>query len=470
MKSKKIILIILIVIATFIIFVWLYKINWKFELVINDETIVLNYKSSKNIDLKTLKSGGNLLIKNNEDKTIKVNNEEIKDNKKIENIIIGKDNTIKLEVPYLFFLNKTYYINTLPSDFPKYEVQGESIEEGEYYLTTYNNLEPPYYLFKLDEKGNINYYKKTKQATFDFKKDIIEGEEIYSYLEIESDENNYKSTVYCPCKLILMDENFEVIKEIKYIEKNGDEKLLENHGALILGKDHYILSTIEKVDLNDTLIYEGREYNKVVNNKIEEVKDGKVLWEFETIEYPSLLESYETPLIYENDSLDYAHYNSCVIDDKDGNLICSFRNLDALIKINRESGKLMWILGGKGDQFNLTDEQKFAKQHSVEILEDGTLLIFDNANMYDESRVVEFKIDETNKKVEQFKEYKLGLKSTFMGSAQKLNEKGDTYVLCYGGGPFREPVLEEKNMITNKVYFSFNLIDSQYLYRIYKIK
>lgn len=41
----------------------------------------------------------------------------------------------------------------------------------------------------------------------------------------------------------------------------------------------------------------------------------------------------------------------------------------------------MWILGGKGEQFNLFGEQHFHRQHKVSNLKDGSILIFNNGNI-----------------------------------------------------------------------------------------
>lgn len=471
MKKKKVyyLIMLVLIITVFFITLFIYEKNKETKLIIGNEEIVINSKTEQNIDIKTLQSETALTIKKQGNTKVKINDRYLDEEINLENLNISKKDKIKIEIPYFFIFTKTYYINTLPSDFPEYEVQGQSLYEGEYYLTTYNNLEGPFYLFKLDEKGQIKYYKKTDQITFDFKKEIIEGEKIYSYLEVVENEMLLKNTSYCPCKLILMNENYEVVKEIRYQNNDENEQPLENHGGLILGNNHYILATLEEIELDDGFQNGRYSNNKVTNNKIEEVKDGEVLWEFQTINYPELYSYCDFETVYLSEYMDYAHYNSCTIDKNDGNLICSFRNIDALIKINRTTGELMWILGGKGDQFNLTEEQKFAKQHAVEMLDDGTIILFDNGNSTDESRILEFKIDEENKEILEFNEYDLKVNSTFMGSAQKLDKNEDIYVICYGGGPFKGPLLEEKNIKTNEVYFSFNFINSKYLYRVYKI-
>lgn len=167
---------------------------------------------------------------------------------------------------------------------------------------------------------------------------------------------------------------------------------------------------------------------------------------------------------------DYIHYNSCDIDKNDGDLLCSFRNINAIIKLDRQTGKIMQILGGKGDQFALTEEQKFEKQHAVTSLEDGSIVIFDNKDGIEKSRILKIKLDEINKKVTEYEENQLDTNSVFMESAIPIEENQDIYVVCYGGGDFEHNLLEEINIKTGEVYFSFNFKKSKFLYRVYKIK
>lgn len=60
-------------------------------------------------------------------------------------------------------------------------------------------------------------------------------------------------------------------------------------------------------------------------------------------------------------------------------MIASFRNLDEVLKIDRQTGEILWTLGGLGDDFGLTEEQLFSRQHYAKLTDTGTLLLFDNA-------------------------------------------------------------------------------------------
>lgn len=90
-----------------------------------------------------------------------------------------------------------------------------------------------------------------------------------------------------------------------------------------------------------------------------------------SVENNTFDEENETPL-------DYIHFNSMEIDQNDNNLIYSFRNTDSIVKLDRETWEIIWILGGKYDEFNLDDERLFSRKHHARLSKDGYLTIYDN--------------------------------------------------------------------------------------------
>lgn len=475
MKKRIIVTIVLILIILLSIAGIIYY-STKVELKIGNEVLQFNILTSEKdkINLNSL-IAEKLDIKKTGLATVMVNDIEIKDNYSFENLEVSKEKLIKIDINYLFgIVKKTYHINTLPDDFPEYEVNGESKYEGDYYFSTYNNVMPPYYLMKLDQKGNILYYKKTDEVTFDFKKIYIDGNVRYTYLQTVKDGTiQVSNSSYCPTELTIMNEKYEIIDRVRFLNQDGTTQPLENHESIILGENHYILATFreETVDNIPTTAQRKISNNKVTNNIIEEVKDGKILWQFQTIDYPELYEYYDDTGSMLAEYKDYVHYNSASVDSNDGNLLCSFRNTNTILKINRETGKLMWVLGGKGDQFGLTEEQKFAKQHAVTSLEDGSILIFNNGTYEQNSTIIKIRLDEKNKKVLEYKAYNIGENSIFMGSAQLLEDNQDISLICYGGVRFsKHKVLEEINLKTNETYFTFDFKNSKYMFRAHKIK
>jgi hypothetical protein len=74
---------------------------------------------------------------------------------------------------------------------------------------------------------------------------------------------------------------------------------------------------------------------------------------------------------------DYFHVNA-VDEDRDGNLLISARNMHALYKVDKRTGRVIWRLGGRRSDFAMGPGARFHFQHDVVRLRDGTLSLFDN--------------------------------------------------------------------------------------------
>ena len=99
-----------------------------------------------------------------------------------------------------------------------------------------------------------------------------------------------------------------------------------------------------------------------------------------------------------NGGYDIVHWNSI---EPDGNsVIASFRHLDAVYKIRKSTGSIVWKLGGTTTPKSLTVEATrslhFGGQHDARLLSDGTLTVFDNRTGLDDPkpRAVRYPIDQ----------------------------------------------------------------------------
>jgi arylsulfate sulfotransferase len=122
-----------------------------------------------------------------------------------------------------------------------------------------------------------------------------------------------------------------------------------------------------------------------------------------------------------NGTKDWSHANAVIEDSVDDSVIVSIRHQDALVKIDRKTGKLIWILGNP-DGWDLPwnryllslDNDDFQwpyHQHGPMITPNGTILLFDNGNHRhrpfdhkpDEnySRAVEYAVDAKRMAVSQ---------------------------------------------------------------------
>lgn len=159
----------------------------------------------------------------------------------------------------------------------------------------------------------------------------------------------------------------------------------------------------------------------------------------------------------EGGTKDWSHANGLIYDSRDDSLIVSVRHQDAVIKVDRESGRLIWILGdpaGWSEKFQpylLKPEEGVQwpyHQHAPMLTSEGTLLVYDNgdykalpparpidaADNY--SRAVEYAIDEDAMTVRQV--WSFGgpgsdlSYTTFLGDADRLPRTGNVLVTAGG--------------------------------------
>lgn len=125
-------------------------------------------------------------------------------------------------------------------------------------------------------------------------------------------------------------------------------------------------------------------------------------------------------------SRDWSHANSLEFMPEEQAIIVSFRHLDCIMKIDWKSKQTRWIFGdpdGWGEAWQkllLKPEGKFSwpyHQHSPQLTPRGTLLMYDNGNYrarpynkitpaeQNQSRVVEYEIDEQAMTTKQIFEY-----------------------------------------------------------------
>ena len=137
-------------------------------------------------------------------------------------------------------------------------------------------------------------------------------------------------------------------------------------------------------------------------------------WAASTIRIPSLA---VTPYIQGDVLVEW---------DADGTVIVSPRHQNWVVKVNRQTDEVVWILGEDGD-FSLVggDSAWFYSQYCPELHADGRILIYDNGNerpgTLDYSRAVIYQLDETSMTAEQVWEYETDNYSEFLGGVRLLD-------------------------------------------------
>ena len=413
----------------------------------------INLTESGNIDLPLLSVENGITVQavTDADETVYVNGDEVSDSLYLDITSITREDVISLEIEKDGEI-KSYEINLMPSTFPDYTTEGESATNGDFYLSSYdlsNN-----YIFKLNNQGELIFYKAITKTDengnevstngLDFRKQYnSDGEIRYTYMPYLEDAfaNGEVSGINPGC-VVVMDENYDVIDEIYYIDENGEEIMIDPHGFIWIDDDHYILAAYkqETVEVPEDLGADNNLADLAVLY-IEEIQDGEVLWEFCSKDYDQFF--YESNSVTWAESMDvcydYMHFNSMNY-DTDGNILVSCRHLDAILKISTEDGSLIWQLGGEYDDFGLTDDQLFSYQHSIILTEGGEYMLFDNADAAnwageaDTSSVIRLRVDEENMTVTDFVRYTvLDYFSIYMGAIRELDAENSVYLWSVGG-------------------------------------
>jgi hypothetical protein len=310
--------------------------------------------------------------------------------------------------------NTRVFIDSLPPDLPLATITTlNSPSEGFIYASVPYWGNGSNYLVAYDNKGRPAFYKKTGGACTDFKM-----------------QENGRITFfdYAAQKFFAMDSSPKVVDS--FWVQNGfgtdehDMTMLPNGNVLIIGNG------IRFVDMRQ-YVPGGNPNASVIVSVIQELDpQKKVLFEWNSADHYNITDAGPGVNLLDP-SFVHAHINSVCV-DLDGNLIVSARNLDEVTKINRKTGDIIWRFGGKNNQFRFTNDSiRFSAQHSVSVLPNGNVLMFDNGAYRRPafSRAIEYHLDAAGKTAERVWSYRNNpdVVSEIWGNVQRLNN-GNTLI------------------------------------------
>lgn len=325
-----------------------------------------------------------------------------------------------------------YTIHYLPIDMPKINVITKNNPTEGLILVNLFGLSSIQqngfnYIAILNNDGFPVFYRKTPEVSLNFK-----------YFENDNHEKRFTYNNTSDGKIIVMNDNFEVIKELKILPHNGHGSYpTDNHDFIYFDDNHYILPCYYTRENVDMTAYGGSVSLDLGEFFFQEIQNNQVIFEWDTADHPELLSATDA-LYYSQYStankVDYFHFNSINIDPNDQNFVVSARHTNQIYKLNRTTGAIMWRFGGNNDDFNLTGNQIISHPHHATILPNGNLLLFDNGvtKTPKQTRIAEFSLDENNTTANLVFEYtEAGRYFDIMGSAQKLSN--GNYFIGWGG-------------------------------------
>ena len=283
----------------------------------------------------------------------------------------------------------------LPDDYPPYEVKiRNNPGPGYFFIAPHNLFHPvtaPAYSLIIDHYGTPVYYNRFDSHTLDLK--IQETGEISQFLTTSAGGLGIGYGSY-----YTYDNSMNVLDTFQM--GNGYEA--EMHDFQLFNDGSFYLFTYDPQIIDMSQVVEGGDPAATVMGFVlqELDADKNVVFEWSSWDHMAITDA--TPDIdLTGVFIDYCHGNA-VERDNDGNILVSFRNTDEIIKINRETGDMMWRLNAFWDQLNdftfVNDTIKFSHQHDIRRQEDGTITIFDNGVLHygPYSRLLKYELDEVN--------------------------------------------------------------------------
>lgn len=211
----------------------------------------------------------------------------------------------------------------------------------------------------------------------------------------------------------IYDREMRLLDSIPFVSRTGMRP--DFHEFIKLSNGHYLMLYVEEFTKDMSKIVLGGKVDATIISDvlIESDPTGKIYWEWHAKDRLNVTDVADEIDLYQN-TIDFSHANS-FCEDAAGNIYVSFRHLDAITKIKKSTGEIMWSFGGsksKRNQFAIMNDEVngfkgFSHQHSVSVLPNGNLLIFDNGNLKPNtySRAVEYQIDEIGKTATKVWEY-----------------------------------------------------------------
>jgi hypothetical protein len=234
---------------------------------------------------------------------------------------------------------------------------------------------------------------------------------------------------------VVADQSYRTIAEIRA----GNGLSADLHDILLTPRGTALITVYRPTEADLSQVG-GGPGGRTVEGVLQEVDlaTGAVLFEWHSLDHIPVTESFRTPGNYPNKAFDYFHINAVDI-DHDGNLLLSARNTRAIYKVDRNTGEVIWRLGGKRSDFPMPPNSRFAWQHDVQRQSDGTITIFDNGAappVRKRSRVLVFRIDEETHRATLKRVYRRPgkLLARSQGNAQTL-ANGDLLV-GWGAQPY----------------------------------
>lgn len=305
---------------------------------------------------------------------------------------------------------KRFHVRCLPADFPEYQFTGHWTGGPRLVVAQMRSR----YAAAFDRNGAPVWWYKTPEGSPNDAELLADG--TFSYAPVEG----------------ISFRRFQIRslsgRSLRSIEAAGDTST-DIHDLILLPNGNYLVGAHRLVRGVDTARFGGSVNSTIDTAQLQEqTPSGRLVWKWNAYPRIGLRETgrWWKTIGQWGSPYDVHHWNS--IERRGRHILLSFRHLDAVYRIDRRTGRIVWKLGGVKTKKSLRVRRDphgrypFGGQHDARFQPGGTITAFDNATNLkrQQPRAVQYRIQPRKRLatlVDQVKDPKVGV-SVGMASAR----------------------------------------------------
>ncbi len=339
---------------------------------------------------------------------------------------------------------------SVPSNFPHIDITINNNPDSGYIFLDNRTSGSNSYNVIFDNSGSPIWYLQTDDERRDMK---VQQNGILTMLA--RDGGN---------RFVGLNTNYQEVAS--YAATNGYST--DEHEMVVLENGHYLLIGLHSENVDMTQYVTGANTNASVGETViqEFTPDGDLIFQWRAWDHFDVRDLHLDN--NKSSSFRFPHMNAIDI-DTDGNILLSSRHISEITKIDRETGEIIWRLGGAHSDFNFIDDplQGPRNQHAIRHTGLNRYLLFDNGDLHSPqlSRACEYEVDLENKTASLIFEYRESpdVYAHYMGNTQRL-PNGNTLINWAVGNL---PKLTEVQPDGVKA-FEMNWADGSEAYRVWR--
>lgn len=269
-------------------------------------------------------------------------------------------------------------------------------------------------------------------VTMDFRVQRYRGKPVLTWYQAATKGSGLKRSTY-----IIANRNYRTIKKVRPgngLDPDSHEFRLTSRGTALVTAYGTRRADLRRYGLGANALVADSIAQEV------DVRTGRVLWEWKSLDHVPIRDTYAEKLRRPGAPFDYFHINT-VSETRDGNFLISGRSTNAMYKVSRNTGRVIWTLGGRSSDFRMKKGSYFSSQHDTEQISKNLFSLFDNGAspvatpVRDQSRGLVLKLNFKKMTATVHREFFNPAKplSTQQANTEKL--RNGNFLVGWGGTP-----------------------------------